>query len=106
MFGVGDSCDALDAHGVEIASSYEAEQHLLRFGESDTCVCWALSGLVSGYLSGTLGEQIFALEDSCQGKADPICRLKGRFARGGRTTGTRTSSTSCRVTWNNAWRPR
>ena len=55
--------------------SYEAEQHLLHMGRSDTPVCWNLCGLISGYLSFVLDKEMYALEDKCVGKGDTVCHM-------------------------------
>jgi two-component system response regulator HydG len=64
--------------GMMLVASYEAEQHLLHFGRADAPMCWTISGLISGYLSKTLGKEVFVLEDRCQGKGDAGCHLFGR----------------------------
>ncbi|MDI1437042.1 sigma 54-interacting transcriptional regulator [Polyangium sorediatum] len=58
--------------------SYEAEQHLLHLGQATEPVCWTLAGFASGYLSRVNGRPIFALEESCRGKGDAVCRMIGR----------------------------
>ncbi|HEX2660742.1 MAG TPA: sigma-54-dependent Fis family transcriptional regulator, partial [Polyangia bacterium] len=58
--------------------SYEAEQHLLHIGRADEAVCWSLCGFASGYLSYANGREIFALEDTCVGKGDAVCRMSAR----------------------------
>ena len=58
--------------------SYEADQHLLHLGRSDTCVCWTLCGFASGYLSYVNGRTIYCLEESCRGRGDAVCRMVGR----------------------------
>src|SRR6202158_82623 len=68
----------LSKEGVMLAASYEAEQHLLHFGRSDTAVCWTLCGLTSGYVSRSEGKEIYVLEDRCLGKGDAACHLFGR----------------------------
>jgi two-component system, NtrC family, response regulator HydG len=68
----------LSKEGVMLVSSYEAEQHLLHFGRVDAPMCWTICGLTSGYLSRTVGKEIFVLEDRCMGKGDVACRLFGR----------------------------
>src|SRR6187551_920105 len=37
----------LTEEGLMLLDSYEAEQHLLHFGRSDTPACWTISGLLS-----------------------------------------------------------
>jgi DNA-binding NtrC family response regulator len=68
----------LSKEGVMLVASYEAEQHLLHFGRVDAPMCWTICGLTSGYLSRTVGKEIFVLEDRCMGKGDVACRLFGR----------------------------
>ncbi|HEY3493934.1 MAG TPA: sigma-54-dependent Fis family transcriptional regulator, partial [Polyangiaceae bacterium] len=70
--------DPLSKSGTMLVASYEAEQHLLHFGRSDAPMCWTISGLISGYLSRTAGEEIYVLEDRCMGKGDAACHLFGR----------------------------
>ncbi len=55
--------------------SYEAEQHLLLKGQSETPVCWNLCGLISGYMSFVKGKEMYALEDKCVGKGDVACHV-------------------------------
>jgi len=79
LFGVGsENRDPLSKEGMMLVDSYEAEQHLLHFGRADAPMCWTICGLISGYLSHSLGREIFVLEDRCQGKGDAGCHL---FAR-------------------------
>jgi DNA-binding NtrC family response regulator len=72
------SADPLSREGVTLASSYEAEQHLLHFGRAEAPMCWTITGLISGFLSRTAGKEIFVLEDRCMGKGDACCHLFGR----------------------------
>ncbi|MFH1468379.1 MAG: sigma-54-dependent Fis family transcriptional regulator [Pseudomonadota bacterium] len=76
------SGDPLTREGATLLASYEAEQHLLHFGRSDSAVCWTLCGLMSGYLSHATGEEIFVLEDRCLGKGHAACNLLGRTREG------------------------
>jgi DNA-binding NtrC family response regulator len=64
--------------GLAIASSYEAEQHIAHLGHSDQPVCWTICGLMSGYLSRAVNEEIYVLEERCIGKGDTSCHLIGR----------------------------
>jgi transcriptional regulator with PAS, ATPase and Fis domain len=70
--------DPLSKEGMMLVTSYEAEQHLLHFGRADAPMCWTICGLISGYLSRIAGQEIFVLEDRCQGKGDAGCHLFGR----------------------------
>jgi two-component system response regulator HydG len=69
---------ALAREGITLINSYEAEQHLLHFGRSDTPVCWTIGGLTSGYLSKSAGAEIYVLEDRCVGRGDAACHIVGR----------------------------
>jgi DNA-binding NtrC family response regulator len=73
-----ESEDPLSQKGAMLLASYEAEQHLLHFGPSDSSVCWTICGLMSGYASRTKGEEIYVLEDRCLGKGNAACHLFGR----------------------------
>ncbi|HVS65224.1 MAG TPA: sigma-54-dependent Fis family transcriptional regulator [Thermoanaerobaculia bacterium] len=70
--------DPLTEKGAILLSSYEAEQHLLHFGRSDSAVCWTISGLVSGYVSRTTGKEVYVLEKRCLGQGHAACHLLGR----------------------------
>jgi len=72
------SWDALSRAGMTLSASYEAEQHLLHLGRSDTVTCWTICGLMSGYVSRIVGDEIYVLEDRCMGKGDAACHLVGR----------------------------
>ncbi|HWN70435.1 MAG TPA: sigma 54-interacting transcriptional regulator, partial [Haliangium sp.] len=72
------SAGPLSAQGATLASSYEAEQHLLHLGRADEPVCWTLSGLASGYMSRAEGRPIYVIEDHCVGKGDAACHFRGR----------------------------
>jgi two-component system response regulator HydG len=68
----------LSKEGALLASSYEAEQHLLHFGRTDSPACWTICGLTSGYISRSSGREIYVLEDRCMGEGDAACHLIGR----------------------------
>jgi len=70
--------DPLTRKGAMLLASYEAEQHLLHFGRSESGVCWTICGLMSGYVSHTAGKEIYVLEDRCLGAGDAACHLLGR----------------------------
>lgn len=58
--------------------SYEAEQHLIHLGRSDTPVCWSQVGFVSGYLSYAYAREIYCIETRCRGKGDAVCHMISR----------------------------
>ena len=68
----------LSEEGSTLLASYEAEQHLLHFGQADAPTCWTICGLISGYLSKAAGEEIFVLEDRCLAHGAAACHLIGR----------------------------
>jgi two-component system, NtrC family, response regulator HydG len=68
----------LSKEGAMLVASYEAEQHLLHFGQSDVPVCWTISGLISGYISRSHGKEVYVFEDRCIGRGDAACHLLGR----------------------------
>ncbi len=70
--------DPLSKEGMMLVASYEAEQHLLHFGRVDEPMCWTICGLTSGYISRSVGKEIYVLEDLCMGKGDAACHLLGR----------------------------
>jgi len=70
--------DMLTKKGTMLLASYEAEQHLLHFGLSDSAVCWTICGLMSGYVSQTTGKEIYVLEDRCLGQGHAACQIIGR----------------------------
>ena len=79
LFRVEPGCeDPLTKKGAMLLESYEAEQHLLHFGRSDSAVCWTICGLMSGYASRIVGKEIYVLEDRCVGKGHAACNLLGR----------------------------
>ena len=70
--------DPLTKNGAVLLASYEAEQHLLHFGRSESPVCWTICGLMSGYISQATGKEIYVLEDRCLGQNHAACRFLGR----------------------------
>ncbi|MBW2455296.1 MAG: sigma 54-interacting transcriptional regulator, partial [Deltaproteobacteria bacterium] len=70
--------DPLSKKGAMLLASYEAEQHLLHFGHSESPVCWTICGLMSGYLSRTTGQEIYVREDRCLGAGHAACHMLGR----------------------------
>ena len=58
--------------------SFEAEQHLKLFGQSEEAVCWTLVGYASGYMSCCHGSDIVCIEDRCVAKGDAACHVIGK----------------------------
>lgn len=54
-------------------NSYEAEQHLAFFGESEDVVCWSLMGYASGWCTAFFGKKLIAIEPNCVCKGDANC---------------------------------
>ncbi len=55
--------------------SYEAEQHLIHVGRSDTPVCWSQCGFASGYLTYANGREIYCVETRCRAMGDAVCHM-------------------------------
>ena len=70
--------DARSEGGALLVDSYEADQHLLHFGQADIPVCWTICGLMSGYMSRAEGREIFVVEDRCVARGDAQCRMIAR----------------------------
>ncbi len=60
--------------------SYEAEQHVHHYGQSDDPVCWSLAGYASGYTSACLGQEVYYREARCVGQGAKRCSIIGRNA--------------------------
>ncbi len=60
--------------------SYEAEEHLLHLGPSEQPVCWTLCGFASGYLSCSVGQPVYCIEEKCRARGDAFCLMAGRTA--------------------------
>ena len=59
-------------------NSYEAEQHLHHYGESEDPGCWSLVGYSSGFVSACLGSEVYFRETMCVGQGSRHCRAVGR----------------------------
>ena len=70
--------DPLAKNGAVLLASYEAEQHLLHFGRSDSPVCWTICGLMSGYISHASSQEIYVIEDRCLGQGHAACHFIGK----------------------------
>jgi len=60
--------------------SYEAEQHVHHYGQSEDSVCWSLAGYASGYTSACLGQEVYFRETACAGQGAKGCTIIGRDA--------------------------
>ncbi|WP_338470563.1 XylR N-terminal domain-containing protein [Niallia sp. XMNu-256] len=56
-------------------NSYEAEEHIKRYGFSDEPVCHTLIGYASGYLSNILGKKVIAIEKKCKAMGHDHCQV-------------------------------
>jgi len=72
------SSDPLSKVGATLVASFEAEQHTAHLGRSDSPTCWMICGMLSGYLSRVLDQEIFVLEERCLGKGESSCCLRAR----------------------------
>jgi rsbT co-antagonist protein RsbR len=57
-------------------NSYEADIHLAEFGQSDEPVCHTLTGYASGWCSSFFGRPLLAIEPTCRGRGDDVCRFE------------------------------
>lgn len=55
------------------SDSYEAEEHIRHFGNSENPVCWTLVGYASGYLTKVFGKKVLVKETQCVGRQDNSC---------------------------------
>jgi len=56
-------------------NSYEAEEHIDRYGYSDEPVCHTLTGYASGYLSNILEKKVIAKEVKCKAMGHEHCQV-------------------------------
>lgn len=59
-------------------NSYEAEEYLRMFGETDEPICYTLTGYASGFYSTICKREIIFKEITCRAAGDPECRYVGR----------------------------
>ncbi len=62
-------------HDATWKNSYEAEEHIKRYGYSDEPVCHTLIGYASGYLSNILGKKVIGKEVKCKAMGDEHCHV-------------------------------
>ena len=58
--------------------SYEAEEHLRKFGHSHSPVCYTMLGYASGYLSSVCNQMVVFKEISCQAEGHDHCICIGK----------------------------
>lgn len=61
---------------------HEAAAWISKFGPADDASCWLSAGYTSGWLSGTLGSDMLALESNCVACGDEQCRFVAREIAG------------------------
>ena len=77
---------AIEIHGCW-PERHEASARLSQLGPAEGCSCWLSAGYTSGWLSGTLGADIVALESSCCAAGDASCAFVAREAEVWRADG-------------------
>ena len=77
-----ENADQINSSAMTLLASYEAEQHLLHFGRSDTAVCWTICGLMSGFRSFIAGKEIIFVEDRCLAQGHAACHIVGHTREG------------------------
>ena len=73
-----EGADPLAKDGMVILGSFEAEQQVVQFGRATAPSCWAICGLLSGYLSRCTGQPLYVIEDRCVAMGDAGCHLTAR----------------------------
>lgn len=73
-----DSVKYMYAKGIWV-NSYEVEEHIKHFGQSDTCICHTLAGYSSGYTSYLTKKEVYIVETSCRAKGDEHCAFEMRM---------------------------
>jgi len=58
--------------------AYEAEARVAKLGPEDEASCWLSSGYTSGWLSGSFGIDLVALEHQCSCRGDQSCEFVAR----------------------------
>lgn len=66
------------AKGIWI-NSYEVEEHMKHFGQSDSCICHTLAGYSSGYTSYLTKQEVYIVEMTCRAKGDEHCAFEMRM---------------------------
>jgi len=62
-------------------NSYESEQHLELFGQSQEPVCWTLAGYATGHSSSAAGDRTVVVETECRAMGHERCRFVLDYAR-------------------------
>lgn len=58
--------------------SKEAEEHLYTIGQSSHPICWILAGYFSGFVSLSLGIDVYFIEQSCKAQGKNVCHAVGK----------------------------
>ena len=60
--------------------SKEAQEHLYASGKSQHPVCWILAGYFSGFVTLSLGTDVYFIEQSCKAQGKNVCQAVGKDA--------------------------
>lgn len=58
--------------------SKEAQEHLYTLGKSSEPICWILTGYFSGFVSLSLGMDVYFMERSCKAQGNNVCHATGQ----------------------------
>ncbi len=58
--------------------SKKAQEHLYTLGQSSHPICWILAGYFSGFVSLSLGSDIYFIEQSCKAQGNNVCHAIGK----------------------------
>ncbi len=58
--------------------SKEAQEHLYTIGKASHPICWILAGYFSGFVSLSLGTDVYFVEESCRAEGNGVCHAIGR----------------------------
>ncbi|MER1988518.1 MAG: V4R domain-containing protein [Solibacillus isronensis] len=73
-----DTVKYMYAKGIWV-NSYEVEEHLKHFGQSDSCICHTLAGYSSGFTSYLTKKEVYIVEMTCRAKGDEHCAFEMRM---------------------------
>ena len=58
--------------------SKEAQEHLYTIGQSSEPICWILTGYFTGFVSLSLGMDVYFIEQSCKAQGQNVCHATGK----------------------------
>ncbi len=58
--------------------SKEAQEHLYTIGSAAEPICWILTGYFTGFVSLSLGIDVYFIEQSCKAQGEKVCHAVGK----------------------------